>query len=632
MKNIYFSTQLFIIFLLLGGSCADQKNSTVNLDTADSVKTPDRPAKRPIIPGQYVVLIKEAIAEPVILHAKKNITDRKQSFRENEPKRKENLKIIEAVIANCHVKKTSIRQVYADLLVGFSAKLSDAEVKSLKLNPHVKAVYEDYEAKFQQDGFAWQTFRPDQFEPYEVQLAIALSGGPLNGAGKETWIWIIDSGIDLDHPDLNVVTDEPYAVSFTSDTPEDDYGHGTIVAGMAAAINNNFGTCGVSSGAWVVPVKVGQPGFISGYGAQLSSILSALNHIAQYDIPGDVVNISIASYEGDDCNTSAGDLAETLRDAVELLGWSGVWVCSGAGNNNDCTQADKNLTSCINSYHVISVGGMSQGRGCTNFSYGTSIDWLACTSSTSTYLNGVYAPADGTSLASPIVAGIIHARGGAPVSAGNIQCCVSEYKIAHLSPLNNLRFDADLELVKFEVNNVRDWDGNEDIFGRIDFTGVKIFNNSDLREAENLWSKSKENAIHTGNGSVNINKKISLLTNISYDELRNIQLKVGGEIKDEEGIFGPRIFKCQECKDFDGDFGTRAIKFLQIPSTLESIHTLEANGLFQALKFGGNHTFELNFYESNNKNDGWIKVMFKVYVRPRPVANPTCLTCHAQGV
>jgi hypothetical protein len=42
--------------------------------------------------------------------------------------------------------------------------------------------------------------------------------------------------------------------------------------------------------------------------------------------------------------------------------------------------------------------------------------------------------------------------------------------------------------------------------------------------------------------------------------------------------------------------------------------------------------FELNFYESNNKNDGWVKVLFKVFVRARPVANPTCVSCHTQGI
>lgn len=638
MQNIKAS---FAILILAYGSyffsCKPDKQpvTPVSGTQPDTTTLPQKPAKPEIIPGKYIVLIKESIAEPAILNSRKEIRNRSEKFKENELKRRANLKVVDEIISNYKIKKSLVKQYYADLLVGFSAELTPAEVKLLQADPHVKGVFPDVAYKFQQ-GFAWQTFGPESFEPFEVQRAVAMAGGPVDGSGKDTWIWVIDSGIDLDHPDLNVQTDEPFAISFTSSTPEDDYGHGTIVAGLAAAKNNNFGTCGVSSGAKVVPVKVGQPGFISGYGAQVSSILAGLDHVAKFYIPDDVVNISIASYEGEACANGTSTLNEQVKNAVELLGWAGVWVCSGAGNEGDCNGSEKNLPACINGYKVLTIAAITAGGNCSDFNWGNTVDWAACGSATSTYLSGQYAPSAGTSLSTPIVAGIIHARGAAPVSAAEVTCCDNKFKVAHFSTLNTLKFDVELKLVRFDIQNVRDLDATEDLFGRIiakKFSTAIIANDADFTILnETLWEKTAENALHSRNGTVNINKTIRLANNISFDQLRNIRLVIGGTIKDEERPFGPRSFKCQECKNFDGDDENREIKFMQVPSALASINNLEVNGLFQDIKFGNDRFFELNFYESDNKNDGWVKVLFKVFVRARPVANPACQSCHAQGI
>jgi len=60
-------------------------------------------------------------------------------------------------------------------------------------------------------------------------------GGHQSGSGKYTWIWIVDTGIDTDHPDLNVQTSSTYAKSFIPGdaSVEDCQGHGTHVAGIA---------------------------------------------------------------------------------------------------------------------------------------------------------------------------------------------------------------------------------------------------------------------------------------------------------------------------------------------------------------------------------------------------------------
>src|SRR5690606_27835123 len=75
-----------------------------------------------------------------------------------------------------------------------------------------------------------------------------------DGTGKA--VWIIDSGIDTDHPDLNVdiLRSKSFVSGITS--VEDGYGHGTSVAGVIAAKNNGSGLIGVASGATIISLRV----------------------------------------------------------------------------------------------------------------------------------------------------------------------------------------------------------------------------------------------------------------------------------------------------------------------------------------------------------------------------------------
>ncbi len=95
-----------------------------------------------------------------------------------------------------------------------------------------------------------------QSDGQTTPCAIKNAGGTKKSTSTN-WIWILDTGIDLDHPDLSVGNIAPYAKSFIpGETHDDGNGHGTHVAGIAAAKNNSFGTVGVSAGALVIPVKV----------------------------------------------------------------------------------------------------------------------------------------------------------------------------------------------------------------------------------------------------------------------------------------------------------------------------------------------------------------------------------------
>ena len=85
---------------------------------------------------------------------------------------------------------------------------------------------------------------------------------------------------------------------------------------------------------------------------------------------------------------------------------------------------------------------------------------------------------------------------------------------------------------------------------------------------------------------------------------------------DDEGLFDPRHFKCNDCSSFDGDFGQRTVKFIEENETQASINALTNTGDYQMLKFGKDNFIQMDYFESGNKNDGWVKVMWKVWVKP----------------
>ena len=100
-------------------------------------------------------------------------------------------------------------------------------------------------------------------------------------------IAIIDTGIDSDHPDLNVYKN----ISFVNGTVsgDDDNGHGSEVAGIAAAKNNMLGVVGMAPGAKLWSIKVCEASGKCPLSSQIEGIEYAIDHSDEID----VINISI---------------------------------------------------------------------------------------------------------------------------------------------------------------------------------------------------------------------------------------------------------------------------------------------------------------------------------------------------
>lgn len=224
-----------------------------------------------------------------------------------------------------------------------------------------------------------------------------------NGIGKTAWI--VDSGIDFDHPDLTV--DQTRSRSFVEGqtSADDQNGHGTHVAGIIGAKNNTIGVLGVASGASLVALKVLDK---DGDG-NLSYIIQALAYINTVADAGDVVNMSVGGESGSDI----------LDQQVKNTAARGIYFAIAAGNDNKL--ANLSSPARVNASNVYTVSAVDSLDNFASFSnYGNDVVDFAAPGVRilSTWMDNKYAYASGTSMAAPHVAGLLLLRGRDITSSG----------------------------------------------------------------------------------------------------------------------------------------------------------------------------------------------------------------------
>jgi subtilisin len=236
---------------------------------------------------------------------------------------------------------------------------------------------------------------PD-FGDDEVPEAITRIGGPADFVPETVVVAVVDTGVDLDHPDLNVYAAmDIVAESGGSDYGGDDpVGHGTHVAGTIGAIADGEGVAGVAPGVAIYAIRVLED---DGSGT-IGDIVAGLEHVLE------VPEIRVV-------NLSLGGIGSTsppapLKEAIETLEDNGVTVCIAAGNEGSDTEdfipAGYDVGIVVSAYDTD--GG---DNGFAYFSnYGDAVDIAGPgVSITSTYPDGDYAALSGTSMATPHVAG-----------------------------------------------------------------------------------------------------------------------------------------------------------------------------------------------------------------------------------
>jgi len=271
---------------------------------------------------------------------------------------------------------------------GFIARqLTDEEAAKLRADPTVKFIEPDRVVSL---GGCFTIAAPSLIT-WNVRRV-----GYGDGRGKTAWI--LDSGIDMDHPDLNV--DATRSRSFISGitSPDDDNGHGTHVAGIIGALNNTYGVLGIASGATLVSLKVMGA---DGQGT-LSSIIQALAYVNSNASAGDVVNMSFG----------LDGVSPTLNDQIISTANRGIYFAIAAGN--EAQLANKTSPANTNGTNIYTVSAIdSLDRFAIFSNYGNDVVDYAepGVSILSTFSQGRYAYLSGTSMAAPHLAGLLLLKG-----------------------------------------------------------------------------------------------------------------------------------------------------------------------------------------------------------------------------
>ncbi|MGJ7921648.1 S8 family peptidase [Neobacillus sp. LXY-4] len=227
-------------------------------------------------------------------------------------------------------------------------------------------------------------------EQYQWNLPVIRTevGWDVSRGLEDVIIAVVDTGVDLNHPDLKNRLIKGYNVIENNDYPDDDNGHGTHVAGIIASeTNNEEGVAGITWFNKIMPVKAMEA---KGYGTTFDiakGIVWAVDHGA------DVINLSLGNYQP----------SALMEQAVKYAYDRDVVLVSAAGNDNS------SQSSYPASYReVLAVSAIDYNGQRASFSnYGDYVDVAAPgVQIPSTYFNQQYAALSGTSMASPHVAGL----------------------------------------------------------------------------------------------------------------------------------------------------------------------------------------------------------------------------------
>lgn len=266
-------------------------------------------------------------------------------------------------------------------VISVPEQAEEAVVRALSKNPHIEFAELDMAAELTsvpndpQYPSAWHLPKINAANGWDVSKADGIT------------IAILDTGVDGSHPDLTSKMLPGWnAVDGSSDT-SDVYGHGTAVAGTAAAATNNaVGVAGVAWNANILPVRITNDP--TGY-AYWSDIARGLSWAA--DNNADVANISYEAYK-----------SSSITSAAQYMRSKGGLVTVSAGNSGiDPGYAD-------NSYMIVVSATDSNDAKASWSNFGSVVDVAAPgVSILTTGRGGIYGGASGTSFSSPATAGVV---------------------------------------------------------------------------------------------------------------------------------------------------------------------------------------------------------------------------------
>ncbi len=257
----------------------------------------------------------------------------------------------------------------------------DQAATALATHPVIESVHKSYfyDAQMLPDDSEFN--QQDHFDAINAPAAWGITTGD-----EDTIIAILDTGVESDHPDLQAKLVDGWNVYDDDDNTQDVMGHGTSVAGAAAAItDNDRGIAGVAWDNPIMPIRVSSASGRASSRNVAKGIVWAVDHGAR------LINASFAPMGADQMVLAAAEYARN----------SGAIVFISAGNNGKFFEADRND-------NAVFVGAMDQDGELASFSdTGDFVDFVAPGTRIRTTSTGAgYRNVNGTSFAAPITAGV----------------------------------------------------------------------------------------------------------------------------------------------------------------------------------------------------------------------------------
>ena len=361
-------------------SCSkDEGTNPATQETPETAQALSQP-----IPGQYIVVYRDGGK------LQGDYSLNKEAVKSKTQK----------IMAANMIDGAEIVQVYSAALSGVTVRMNKDQVSQMRKSSDV--------AYIEQDRVI--TLAPPCGTPsnpcsdpgsgggggQEVPFGITrVNGGGAAYTGNGV-AWIIDTGIDLDHPELNVDASRGFN-AFTSGRDakslDDGNGHGSHVSGTIAAKDNTEGVIGVAPGATVIPVKV----LDSRGSGSYSGVIAGVDYVAANGKSGDVANMSLG-----------GPVSDALDQAVKDAAATGIKFALAAGNETD--DANNHSPARANGPNIYTISAMDVNDNWASFSnYGNPpVDYCAPgVAIKSTWKDGGYNTISGTSMASPHAAGVL---------------------------------------------------------------------------------------------------------------------------------------------------------------------------------------------------------------------------------
>lgn len=372
----FLSLSIAVTILLVAG-CSETPTPNSPADSQQEQVTPFSKGgaqndEATVIPGSYIVVLSSKLPDAASTTAVERLAN------------------LEGMITELRRNnKFDVTARYDACLTGFAANMDAMTAAALAKNPRVESIEPDRMI------YAFVQTLPTGIDRIDADVSSTLAG---NGWGTVTGVdvYIIDTGIQTNHPDLNVVGGINYS-NGPSWRYDDGNGHGTHVAGTAAAKDNDGYVVGVAPGADLYAVRVLNN---SGSGS-FSSVLNGVNWVTTRKnatpLRAMVANMSLGAYSG---TSSYNSLDVGVNNSIT----AGVVYCIAAGNsaNNAIYYTPAHVTEAL----TIGAYNASNNTWASFSNYGSIVDFLAPgVYVLSTYKGSSTATLSGTSMSTPHVTG-----------------------------------------------------------------------------------------------------------------------------------------------------------------------------------------------------------------------------------